>query len=64
MLCDIKELYHIKCLDCGGSYYTEDVCHKCPHCGVSRYGSADAQLLEKKEVEINLNQLTGEVTAY
>lgn len=62
MLCDIKELYHIMC-QCGGSYFTEEIYHKCPHCGANRYGADEAELLGKKEVEINLNQLTGEVTA-
>jgi|GEM_PF-6764152 len=54
------ERHEVKCLHCNGTYFRIDGQYRCPHCGM-KY--PDIELLSKVEIEIDLNQLTGEVTA-
>jgi Zn finger protein HypA/HybF involved in hydrogenase expression len=55
------ERHEVKCLHCNGKYFKHDGQDTCPHCGMRQ---PDLETIGKVEIEINLNQLTGEVTAF
>lgn len=54
------ERHEVKCGHCNGTYYKTEGQDTCPHCGV-KY--PDIHCIDKTEIVISMNQLTGEVTA-
>lgn len=53
--------YQIKCLECGNIFYSLGHDHDCPHCGEKH---PDIEHIGITEIEVKVNRLTGEVTAY
>ena len=53
--------HYVKCLHCNGEYFILGDSDGCPHCGMKQ---PDLMFMGKKEIEISINPLTGEVTAF